>query len=217
MDAQPASDLSASGQRHAWQDDAAGRSERAGLEVPKLRSAVGECAGAKLAAAPSTLRTRVTRVAREPIRPRTLLLLAAIGAGLLVGLGAFTFRYAEGTSYLSDNPAACANCHIMEEQYSSWTASSHSAVAGCVDCHLPHATIPKYISKAENGWFHSVGFTLQNYPEPIRIKPRNRQLVQANCATCHQEVAHTMAPEMVAPEGVTCMHCHREVGHAAWR
>jgi cytochrome c nitrite reductase small subunit len=142
---------------------------------------------------------------------------AAMLLGIVAGLGAFTFRYAEGTSYLSNNPESCANCHIMWEQYDSWTASSHAPVARCVDCHLPHPPIAKWISKAENGWFHSVAFTLQNYPEPIRIKPRNRRLVQANCAACHREVAHTMAPQMVAPDGVTCMHCHREVGHAAWR
>jgi cytochrome c nitrite reductase small subunit len=154
---------------------------------------------------------------RRPSRTAAMLLGIATLAGVLLGLGLYTFTYAEGASYLSTNPAACANCHIMDEQYASWTASSHSAVAGCIDCHLPHPTIPKWISKAENGWFHSVAFTLQNYPEPIRIKPRNHRIVQRNCVSCHTSMVHQMLPATVGGEAVQCMACHYDVGHAAWR
>ena len=79
-----------------------------------------------------------------------LLLLGAL-AGVLLGVGGYTFHYAEGLSYLSTDPAACVNCHIMQPQYDSWQKSSHHAVASCVDCHLPHDFIGKYIAKAENG------------------------------------------------------------------
>jgi nitrite reductase (cytochrome c-552) len=41
----------------------------------------------------------------------------AIVLGAFAGLGAFTFRYAEGFSYFSTDPRACKNCHIMNEQY----------------------------------------------------------------------------------------------------
>jgi cytochrome c nitrite reductase small subunit len=150
-------------------------------------------------------------------RTATLLLGLSAIVGVLIGLGAYTFSYAEGTSYLSNNPEACVNCHVMWDQYDSWTASSHSAAARCVDCHLPHPTIPKWISKAENGWFHSVAFTLQNFPEPIRIKPRNRAIVQRNCVGCHTSMVHEMLPATADGEAVTCMHCHVEVGHAGWR
>lgn len=41
--------------------------------------------------------------------------LVACGAiGAAIGLGAFTFVYARGSSYLGRDPAACANCHVME-------------------------------------------------------------------------------------------------------
>jgi cytochrome c nitrite reductase small subunit len=142
---------------------------------------------------------------------------AAILFGLVVGVGAFTFHYAEGTSYLSDDPAACANCHIMWEQYDSWTASSHSPAVGCVDCHLPHGPVTKWLSKAENGWNHSVAFTLQNYPDPIRIKPRNLRIVQTNCVSCHGDLVHTTLPTDRSGLDFGCTHCHVEVGHAAWR
>jgi cytochrome c nitrite reductase small subunit len=56
--------------------------------------------------------------------------------GIALGAGAFTVRYAEGLSYLSTNPTACVNCHIMREQYDGWQHASHHAVATCNDCHV---------------------------------------------------------------------------------
>ena len=60
--------------------------------------------------------------------------------------------YAEGASYFSTNPQSCANCHIMREQYDSWQKASHHANAKCIDCHLPHDFVGKYVAKAENGY-----------------------------------------------------------------
>jgi cytochrome c nitrite reductase small subunit len=37
--------------------------------------------------------------------------------GVAFGLGLFTFFYAEGFSYFSNDPAACINCHIMRDQF----------------------------------------------------------------------------------------------------
>ncbi len=99
---------------------------------------------------------------------------AAITLGALLGTGAYTFKYAEGFSYLSADPRACVNCHIMNPQYDSWQQAGHHTVATCVDSHLPHAFIPKYIAKAENGYHHSVAFTFQNFHEPIMIKNNNK-------------------------------------------
>ena len=58
--------------------------------------------------------------------------------GVLLGVGIFTFGYAKGGSYLTDDPAACANCHVMQDHFDSWQKSSHKNVAVCNDCHLPH-------------------------------------------------------------------------------
>ena len=60
---------------------------------------------------------------------------ASLAIGLAIGIGAYTFVYAKGGSYLTNDPAACANCHIMDEHYAAWQKSSHHAVAGCNDCH----------------------------------------------------------------------------------
>lgn len=42
---------------------------------------------------------------------------AALLSGAVVGIGGFTFVYARGGAYLTNDPTACANCHVMREQY----------------------------------------------------------------------------------------------------
>ncbi|HSN70030.1 MAG TPA: cytochrome c nitrite reductase small subunit [Steroidobacteraceae bacterium] len=137
----------------------------------------------------------------------------AVALGVLLGVGAFTFQYAEGLSYLSSDPEACVNCHIMQPQFDSWQKSSHHAVAVCVDCHLPHDFIGKYLAKAENGYHHSKGFTFQDFHEPIMIKGKNARILQENCIACHEDLAHEMLSVAGDHEEVECVHCHRTVGH----
>jgi len=138
----------------------------------------------------------------------------AVLAGVAVGLGGFTFDYAEGTSYLSTDPAACVNCHIMRPQYDSWQKASHHTAAGCVDCHLPPSGLAKWIAKADNGYRHSKAFTLQDFHEPIRITPGNAAILQDNCLRCHGDLVHELAPGFRdAGDDVSCVHCHSSVGH----
>ena len=129
---------------------------------------------------------------------RRVRVLSSLSLAILVGVGLATFRYAEGRSYLSTDPAACANCHIMWPQYDSWLKSSHQAVAGCADCHLPHDFPANYIAKAVNGWNHSRAFTLQDFHEPIMINEPNSAIRQRNGGMCHAELVHAQ-PRLFGP------------------
>lgn len=140
--------------------------------------------------------------------------LASIGAcGVLMGLGLFTFGYAQGAAYFSDDPQACMNCHVMREQFDAWNKSSHKNVATCNDCHTPHNNpINKWFIKGVNGFNHSVAFTTGDFHEPITIRELNATVVQNNCIECH---ASTVSQILGIHEGEApvCVTCHRTVGH----
>ena len=170
------------------------------------------------------------------IRTRTAAIAAAIAIGLAVGLGGFTFVYARGASYLTNDPQACANCHIMEEHFSAWIKSSHHTVATCNDCHTPHDLVGKYTTKAMNGFWHSFYFTTGNFPDPLRITPRNHEITEEACRYCHAPIVESIDAEHLQaagraeagmlqggggaaghapsdPEEFSCVRCHRHVGH----
>jgi len=167
---------------------------------------------------------------------------AMVATGLFggaVGVAAFTFVYAKGASYLSSNPAVCANCHIMQEHFDAWQRSSHRAVAGCADCHMPHQLIGKYVSKASNGFWHSLAFTTGAFPDPLQIKPHNRAITERACRDCHTAIVAAIDPvESEESIGIgaalagspstarpqihdgpiearreSCIRCHTYVGH----
>jgi cytochrome c nitrite reductase small subunit len=143
--------------------------------------------------------------------------LLAVMIGGLLGMGVFTFSYGQGASYFSNDPTACANCHIMQDHFDSWLNSSHRHVAVCNDCHLSHHPVGKWVTKADNGFFHSLAFTLENFHEPIQIKPRNSRVTQEACLHCHGTfVHHTTWGERrdALRDDVNCVHCHASVGHA---
>jgi cytochrome c nitrite reductase small subunit len=150
-------------------------------------------------------------------RLRTLSLAAAAALGMLGGLGAFTFGYGDGTAYLRNDPEACANCHIMGDHFDSWVKSSHKDVATCNDCHTPHDFAGKWITKADNGFFHSLAFTTDAFHEPIQIKPRNRRVTQNACLHCHAEFVNHQLPAVPGDETPLCVRCHSDVGHAGRR
>lgn len=148
---------------------------------------------------------------RSPLRFWPVL---AVLAGAALGLGIVTLGYADGLAYLSDDPRACANCHIMSEQFDGWQKGPHHAVATCNDCHVPHDFVGKWLSKGLNGFHHSRAFTLQNFHEPIQITERNADALQASCVHCHADlVGHLLTARREADDAVRCVHCHRGVGH----
>jgi cytochrome c nitrite reductase small subunit len=116
---------------------------------------------------------------------------------------------------MTDDAQACANCHIMRDHYRAWTRSSHHAVAVCNDCHTPPGLVPKYMTKARNGFWHSFYFTTGRYPDPLRITPRNHDITERTCRKCHSELTESIDPAHTddGRGGLACTRCHNEVGH----
>lgn len=141
---------------------------------------------------------------------------ASIAVGIAIGISGFTFVYAKGESYLRDNPEACANCHVMQEQFDGWLRSSHRNVAACNDCHTPKPTAGKYLNKFLNGFRHSWGFTADRFDEPISIKPHNRAITEGRCRGCHEEMVYAIDAQQGHGQELHCIGCHGSVGHSEW-
>ncbi len=150
----------------------------------------------------------VTASRGTSLLPISLALTSAC-AGLALGLSAYAFHYAKGTSYMGNDPATCANCHVMNAHYTGWLAGPHRHAATCNDCHTPAAFIPKYIVKGLNGYHHSKAFTLGGYPDVIRARPESAAIVEENCRRCHQD----MVDSITGGEDVACVRCHQSAGH----
>jgi len=134
--------------------------------------------------------------------------------GSMVGLGLYTFVYAKGYSYLSNDPQGCANCHVMEDNYSAWLTSSHHTVATCNDCHAPHDLLGKYAIKATNGFFHSLAFTTGGFPDVIQIRGYNERVTEGACKYCHAELTSSIIG-VHSGRDISCIKCHSGVGHSA--
>jgi len=162
-------------------------------------------------------RRRVCAAEAESMQLTTVRQMTALVLGSLVGLGvgmaSYTFLYAQGWSYLTNNPAACANCHIMQDHYNAWIKSSHRAVATCNDCHTPAPLVAKYYTKADHGFWHSYAFTTGDFHEPIRMKARSQAVTENACRTCHQTIVEAIATPHSSSEPFSCIRCHHTVGH----
>jgi cytochrome c nitrite reductase small subunit len=107
-------------------------------------------------------------------------------AGVALGMALVLVRIANATSYLSDDPQACINCHVMTDAYASWQRGSHGQSAVCIDCHVPHSSfIAKYAYKAQDGLKHSYVFTRRKEPQVLGLSARAVPVVQTNCVRCH--------------------------------
>lgn len=150
------------------------------------------------------------------LRSSAIVISMAMLLGVAVGLGAYTFIYAKGYSYLTNDPAACTNCHVMRAQYDAWLKSSHHSVATCNDCHTPHNIVGKYAVKANNGFWHSFYFTSGHYPDTIEITKFDHRIAENACRRCHESITSAIDGNVVhgKAEGLQCTRCHNSVGHS---
>lgn len=145
-----------------------------------------------------------------------VIIISGVVAGLLLHLA----NISRVTSYLSDDPSTCMNCHIMAPQYATWQHSSHREKTNCNDCHVPHNNVAnKYFFKAKDGMRHATIFTLRAEPQVIFIKEAGKEVVQDNCIRCHSDL---LADEKINTRTLVyqhhrnerpCWECHRETPH----
>lgn len=143
---------------------------------------------------------------------------ASLIVGAALGIGAYTFIYAEGPSYMGNDAEACANCHVMQDHYAAWMKSSHGAVATCNDCHTAPGTVSKYLTKASSGLRHSTAFTTGGFPDRLRISEAGAAVTEQACRSCHEAMTLAVREGHGGArgengDGVSCVRCHADVGH----
>ena len=145
----------------------------------------------------------------------------------MVGMFAYVVHASKMTSYMSEDPKVCINCHSMNTQFATWQHSSHREMASCTDCHLPRESlVDKLLAKSRDGFNHSYAMTFRTYLDGnIRASKDAQQRIQANCISCHKEIVS----ELVARYELygaskdhnkmerRCWSCHRNVPHGRLR
>lgn len=153
--------------------------------------------------------------------PNQFILPLFIAGGIIAGLGGYTIYMSRAHSYLSDDPSACINCHIMTPYYQSWNHSSHAQWATCNDCHVPQDNIiNSYAFKAKDGLYHAAVFTARKEPQSIRPRDESYGVIMNNCIRCHTELNTEFVKtgmisycDVKEGKGKACWDCHTEVPH----
>ncbi|MHB1033868.1 MAG: cytochrome c nitrite reductase small subunit [Pirellulales bacterium] len=150
--------------------------------------------------------------------PRRWRLPCFLALGVAAGMGLFVVHASRAASYLSEAPETCMNCHVMATEYVTWQHGSHSRVATCNDCHVPHDSFMRHYGfKAKDGLWHSTVFTMRWEPQAIRLSARAVPVVEANCRRCHAGMICEVSLSSPAAGDPRCWDCHREVPHGVVR
>lgn len=157
---------------------------------------------------------------KKLVPPDRWLIPVILAAAIFIGLSFYSVYLSKASSYLSDNPQTCINCHIMVPQFATWNHSSHREVANCNDCHVPHTNIfSHYYFKAKDGLRHATIFTLRAEPQVIHIKEAGIGVVHQNCIRCHEQLLIGAEQQVnniafhSERETRLCWECHRETPH----
>jgi cytochrome c nitrite reductase small subunit len=153
--------------------------------------------------------------------PSKLIVPLFLFGGVALGLGLYTVYTSRVFTYLSGDPSACVNCHIMAPSYQSWSKSSHANWATCNDCHVPqHNRLAGLLFEAQDGLHHSAVFLSGKEPPAPRPRPAATKVIQDNCVRCHTPLNTEFASASKATHSdilhgrdKACWDCHRHVPH----
>ena len=135
--------------------------------------------------------------------------------GVALGLGAYTFAYAKGWSYLTNDSQGLRELP-RDERAVRRLAEGQPPLGGRLQRlpRAPHASWPSTATKARNGFWHSYYFTIGGFPEPIQASARSREIAENACRHCHEPVVQAMGtPAHAGSREISCIRCHGSVGH----
>ena len=131
------------------------------------------------------------------------LILSGVVAGVLVlaGLG--------WAMHTTDARPFCSSCHVMTPEARAHKMSVHANLT-CNECHAPAMLVSKLPFKAQEGLRDIFVNTAGSVPTPIIAGTATKDVVNANCKTCHTMTNMEVASMEAKPY---CTDCHRGVAH----
>lgn len=150
----------------------------------------------------------------------------------IIGMTAF-----DATMHATSTDEFCTSCHEMQTPLAELQTTVHfknqfGVTAGCADCHLPHAFVPKMIRKVEAarevyGHFTGIIDTPEKYAAHLPVMKereieRMRASDSAECRYCHDAASMDFGKQSslaakqhqgIQESGKTCIDCHTGIAH----
>jgi len=109
------------------------------------------------------------------------------------------------------SPSACGTCHVMTYEVVTLQHSAHNKLA-CLDCHAAKGFVEKPVEELKSATRHAYIFLTGATPDVIRPLHESKEIIQANCASCHAQVVGDVHVGL-QESGKFCFDCHRDTPH----
>ncbi len=169
-------------------------------------------------------------------RPKSRWLLGIpLGGVFLFFGGVIAWLAFEITLAATNTTEFCTSCHSMSAYIQpEWAKSVHyenrtGVRAGCADCHVPRAFVPKMVAKvlAVKDIYHEIIGTIdtrEKFKERRRLMAERvwdqmRATNSRECRDCHNisymafDKQLTFQHNPVEEMGLTCIDCHKGIAH----
>lgn len=107
------------------------------------------------------------------------------------------------------SPQSCGLCHVMGYEVETLQKSAHRDLS-CLECHSPKGFLEKPIDELKTASRHLYVFTTGQTPDVIKPNHAAKEIIQENCASCHNAIT---GPTHVETQGRFCFECHRDTPH----
>ena len=159
------------------------------------------------------------------------------GALLLLIIGAALMSLFNYGLQATNTTEFCTSCHSMQTNLKELKETAHYSSAsgvhaGCADCHVPKAFIPKMIAKvmAAKDVYHEILGTIDT-PEKYekhrwdmatRVWAKMKATDSRECRSCHsfdrmdlsaQDKIARKKHDSATDKGKTCIDCHKGIAH----
>ncbi len=129
---------------------------------------------------------------------------------MLIGtvFGIALFSVAAIAMHYTDQRPFCSSCHVMKTAAVTHKMSTHANLS-CNSCHAPHTLLEKIPYKAAAG-LKDIWANIQGKDVPLNASLSTKDVVNANCISCHTMTNMGVASMQAKPY---CTDCHRNVAH----